>query len=297
MANQFTAGTGENDDAKNAENTAEIGVRFERLALVVKRPTDLWGMMAESLGGRYAGGGTRQGYGWTDLRFANGFILEGLHPETAEGQSQPAEEVVERFLEKYGVGPHHLTFLVTDLAAMLRRVTAAGIQAVAENFEDPNWQEAFLRPRDAQGVVIQLVQTVDQPTAILDEPEGFPEIGFDHPVASLGRVVHAVRDLPAALHLFGEVLGGRVLSTGAAIDGNHWAELGWGGPGRLRLLEAAHAEIEEWVGDRPGRIRHLFFNFDEPEYVPGAHKVASGRWVVDCDEVLGTRLVLASSAR
>ncbi len=297
MANRFTEITRDDNSEDSAESAPEIGVRFDRLALVVKRPTDLWGLMAESLGGRFAGSGTGQGYGWTDLRFANGFILEGIHPETADGETQPADEVIERFLEKYGVGPHHLTFLVTDLAAMLRRVSAAGIQAVAESYEDPTWHEAFLRPRDAQGVVIQLVQTVERPAEILDEPEGFPEIGFDHPVASLGRVVHAVHDLPAALGLFRDLLGGRVLSTGAAIDGNHWAELGWGGPGRLRLLEAAHAEIAEWVGDRPGRVRHLFFNFDEPEYVPGAHKVASGRWVVDCDEVLGTRLVLASSAR
>lgn len=282
------------DSANSAE---EIGVRFDRVALVVKRPTDLWAMMAESLGGRFAGSGSGQGYGWTDLRFANGFILEGIHPETADGEQEPGSEVVERFLEKYGVGPHHLTFMVTDLAGMLERLRAAGIHAVAENHEDPTWHEAFLRPRDAQGVVLQLVQMTEQPSQIFDEPEGFPEIGFDHPVASLGRVVHAVHDLAAALALFRDLLGGRVLSTGAAIDGNHWAELGWGGPGRLRLLEAAHAEIAEWVGDRPGRVRHLFFNFDEPGYVPGAHKVASGRWVVDCDEVLGTRLVISSSAR
>jgi methylmalonyl-CoA/ethylmalonyl-CoA epimerase len=278
-------------------NAHEIGVRFDRVALVVKRPTDLWGMLAESLGGRFAGSGTGQGYGWTDLRFANGFILEGIHPETATSDQEPTAEVVERFLEKYGVGPHHLTFMVTDLEAMLARLSKAGIEAVTENQDDPRWQEAFLRPRDAQGVVIQLVQMVDQPSEILDEPEGFPEIGFDHPVASLGRVVHAVHDLSAALHLFRDLLDGRVLSTGAALDGNHWAELGWGGPGRLRLLEATHAEIADWVGDRPGRVRHLFFNFDEPEYVPGAQKVAAGRWVVDCDEVLGTRLVISSSAR
>src|SRR5690606_19461356 len=120
---------------------------------------------------------------------------------------------------------------------------------------------------------------------------------YDHPVASLGRVVHAVRDLEAALHLYRDLLGGRVVSSGSAVDGNHWVELGWGGPGRLRLLEAVHAELAEWLGDRPGRTRHLFFSFDEPEYVPGAHRVASGRYVVDADDVLGTRMVLASSAR
>ena len=31
------------------------------------------------------------------------------------------------------------------------------------------------------------------------------------------------------------------MSSGSAIDGNHWVELGWSGHGRLRLLEAANA--------------------------------------------------------
>jgi catechol 2,3-dioxygenase-like lactoylglutathione lyase family enzyme len=170
---------------------------------------------------------------------------------------------------------------------------------VAEDRSDPEWLEVVIHPRQATGIVVQLVQVGAQPPVPVDEPEGFPEMPFDHPVASLGRVVHAVADLPRALGLFRDVLGGRVVSSGAAIDGNHWIELGWGGPGRLRLLEAAHAEIADWVGDRPGRLRHLFFDFDEPSHVPGARKVSSGRgrWVVDADDVLGTRLVIASAAR
>ena len=284
------------DGGTDASGTAP-SIRFENVSLFVRHPTDLWPVMAGTLGARYAGSGLGQGYGWTQLRFANGFVLGGIYPEHDDGPDAPRSALVERFLEKSGVGPHHLTFHVSDIAAVLARLRAAGLEPVAENDDDPQWNEAFLRPSDAHGVVVQLVQIGPDPPVAGEPPEGFPEVGFDHPVASLGRVVHAVRDLPAALGLFRDVLGGRVLSTGAAVDGNHWVELGWGGPGRLRLLEGAYAEIAEWVGDRPGRIRHLFFSFDEPSYVPGAKKVASGRWVVDADEVLGTRLVISSSAR
>ena len=269
-------------------------VRFDHIGLALRRPTDLWPVMAGALGGRYHGRGANAGYGWTQLRFANGFVVEGLNPEYHEGT-----DFLDRFLNRSGPGPHHLTFHVGDLGVAVDALRAAGIDPVGEDRTDPDWLEVVIHPHQGHGIVVQLVQVTERPPEILDEPEGFPETSFDHPVASLGRVVHAVADLPAALSLFRDLLGGRVVSSGSAVDGNHWVELGWGGPGRLRLLEAAHAEIAEWVGDRPGRLRHLFFDFDEPSHVPGARQVAAGRgrWVVDADDVLGTRLVIASSAR
>jgi methylmalonyl-CoA/ethylmalonyl-CoA epimerase len=266
-------------------------VRFHHVGLVVRRPTDLWPVMAGVLGGQYVSRGTAVGYGWTQLRFANGFILEGLHPEGNEGS-----EFLERFLQRSGVGPHHLTFHVDDLAAMIQVLREAGLHPLAE-VSNELWHEVSLHPHEAHGTVVQLVQNAPDVPPGLPEPEGFPEASYDAPVASLGRVVHAVKDLSAALVLYRDVLGGRVMSTGSAVDGNHWTELGWGGPGRLRLLEATHAEISQWVGSRPGRTRHLFFSFDQPEYVPGVVKVAAGRWVVEPNEVLGTRFVISSSAR
>jgi methylmalonyl-CoA/ethylmalonyl-CoA epimerase len=282
------------DAAGGSASGAVQGVRFDHVGLALWRPTDLWPLMAGVLGGRFHGRGANAGYGWSQLMFANGFVVEGLHPEYHEGT-----DFLDRFLQESGPGPHHLTFHVADLDAAIATLAAAGIEVMGEDREDPAWMEAVIHPHQAHGTVVQLVQVADRPPEPLELPEGFPEMPFDQPVASLGRVVHAVADLPAAQVLFRDLLGGRVVSTGAAIDGNHWVELGWGGPGRLRLLEATHADIAEFVEGRPGRLRHLFFNFDEPSYVPGARKVASGRgrWVVDADDVLGTRLVIASSAR
>ncbi len=267
-------------------------VTFDHVAIAVRHPTDPWPIFADVLGGRYLDRGVNPGFGWTQLRFANGFVLEGLNPEPSD-----RDDFLNRFLDRNGPGPHHLTFKVPDLDRMLDRVGAAGFDPVGEDRSDPTWYEAFLHPAQAHGIVVQLAQVGPDPHAPAPEPEGFPELTFDHPMASLGRVVHAVADLDGALSLFRDVLGGRVMSSGAAIDGNHWVELGWNGPGRLRLLEGVHAEIAEWIGDRPGRLRHLFFSFDEPRTVPGVREVAENRWVLDADDVLGTRLVLSSNAR
>ncbi len=272
--------------------TSASGLSFDHVAIAVRRPTDPWPVFADVLGGTYLDRGTNPGYGWTQLRFANGFVVEGLNPEPDDDA-----DFLTRFIDRHGPGPHHLTFKVPDLDVALDVARAAGFDPQGEDRSDPDWHEAFLHPDQAHGIVIQLAQVGDGRQPPPPQPEGFPDLQFDQPVASLGRVVHAVADIEGALALFRDVLGGRVLSSGAAVDGNHWFELGWDGPGRLRLLEGAHADIAEWVGDRPGWLRHLFFNFDEPQLVPGANEVAENRWVLDADDVLGTRLVIASNAR
>ena len=72
-------------------------VRFDHIGLALRRPTDLWPVMAGALGGRYHGRGANAGYGWTQLRFANGFVVEGLNPEYHEGT-----DFLDRFLNRSG---------------------------------------------------------------------------------------------------------------------------------------------------------------------------------------------------
>lgn len=290
---------------------------FDHVALALHRMTDAWPTLVGALGGRYRSRGLVDGYSWLQIAFADGFAVETLHPEAP--LAEPAEmpdrtgstagftpgsgapyrrgEFVRRFLTRRGPGPHHLTFLVDDLDAAMGALATAGVRLGVVDRTQPAWQEALYSAEVAHGVVLQVVQREAPFAANPEPPEGFPELGYDHPVASLGRVVHAVADLDAALRLYGDALGGRVTSSGAAVDGNHWVELGWDGPGRLRLLEAAHAEIAEFVGDRPGRVRHLYFTFDDPSSVPGARQLAEGRWVVDADDELGVRLVVSSTVR
>ncbi len=263
-------------------------VSFDHVAIAVEQITDPWPVLADALGGRYLDRGVSSGFGWTQLRFANGFVVEGIHPESGDG-------FLRRFLDRSGPGAHHLTFTVDDLEATTAALRSAGRRVVGEDRHDPSWMEAFVHPSDAHGIVVQVAQTSVGVPVEQDPPEGFPLLPYDHPIAALGRVVHAVADLQAALELFRDLLGGRVTASGAAVDGNHWVELSWGGSGRLRLLEATQGDLAAWHRDRDGRLRHLYFSFDEPSTVPGAVEVAEGRWVVE--SACGIRLVVSSTAR
>ena len=72
---------------------------------------------------------------------------------------------------------------------------------------------------------------------------------------------------------------------------------------RFHVLHVSTADELPLIADHRGLItaeacpHHLFFNVDEPEYIPGAEMVSPGRWVVTQDNVLGTRIVLSSTAR
>jgi catechol 2,3-dioxygenase-like lactoylglutathione lyase family enzyme len=296
------------EDHFGGGNRLGFAARFDHAALALHRMTDAWPILAEALGARFIANGQQPGYSWLQLGFANGFTIETLHPEEIPEDVDPMApsderrpdhqgEFVRRFLDKRGPGVHHITFVVDDLDAAIASLADFGLTPGSENRDDPGWQEVLYAPHQAYGVMLQVAQTDGSNLVPQDPPEGFVELGFDHPVAGFGRVVHCVTELEPAVALFRDGLGGRITSTGASVEGNHWVELGWEGSGRLRLLEATSDELADFVGEHPGRVRHLYFNFDDPGAIPGARKVAEGRWVVGDDEHLGVRIVVSSSVR
>ncbi|MFD0471366.1 hypothetical protein ACFQ0B_25905 [Nonomuraea thailandensis] len=53
---------------------------------------------------------------------------------------------------------HHLNFHVDDLGAAVARLTGRGFRLHGLNRSDVRWQEVFLHPKEAHGVLIQLAQ-------------------------------------------------------------------------------------------------------------------------------------------
>ena len=93
-----------------------------------------------------------KGFSVLTLRYPNGGGIELIQPLGPSG-------FVHDFLERRGEGVHHITFLVDDLQAAVEEAKAAGVRIVDEDYERPEWREAFISPRSANGTIVQLAQT------------------------------------------------------------------------------------------------------------------------------------------
>src|SRR3984957_4376194 len=176
-----------------------------------------WELFAGVLGGTWAYGGDSPGFWWGQLKYAAGPKIELLRPTGG-----PDAAFLERFLADRGAGPHHFNFIVTDIDETLARIRGAGVV----NPASPAWKEAFLPPRPAHGIVIQVAQQAGEPASA--PPRELPEPG---PASRLDLIEHHVGDLDGAVRLFRDVLDGRLEAAGAGT-----AELTWPGGKRIRLV-------------------------------------------------------------
>jgi catechol 2,3-dioxygenase-like lactoylglutathione lyase family enzyme len=287
------------------------GTVLDHVAHAVPRWQDVWGRYATEFGAEWSSGGPGPGFAPAQLRFANGARVEVLMPNDVD-----ANDFLARFLAHNGPGPHHVTFKVPDLERAIGLVREHGVDPIGIDVSDPEWLEAFIHPKQASGVVVQLAQQSvawsspapgDYPTARRQRRDGSGTV----PPASLLRVTHAVADLDAALALFCSLLGGVVGASGSS-RGVRWAELDWPGPLGIRLVADAdagrgtqHGPLSSWLGGRTGRVHHLELTSQEPDTIRHAHRHASDVvvtrpwaegsedvWEIDPADNFGLRLVV-----
>ena len=253
---------------------------FDHVALALPSRAPFWEVFAGDLGGAWVGSGdTLGGFSFAQLRYANGMKVEALEPLAG------GSDFLVRFLAGDGPGPHHLTFKVDDLAGAIERAEAGGYEPLGISLEGPWWKEAFLHPRQASGIVVQLAWAAGE----LDDPAPpwLPEPRVTER-AELVHVAHAVADLEAGLALFKGLLGGRTVDAGAG-GGIGFVDLAYPGAGRLRLI--AGGPMTEWVGERAGRLHSMCFRVADPGGVTGT-VARDGWWEVAPTGPLGVRLVL-----
>jgi methylmalonyl-CoA/ethylmalonyl-CoA epimerase len=251
-------------------------VVLDHVAVATERQKQAWPRYAGDLAGRWLGGGWTLGFASAQVEYANGMKVEVLEP-----YEQEHNDFLRRFLDRNGPGPHHLTFKVKDIGAALEQAEAAGYSPVGVELRDPRWKEAFLHPKQACGVVIQLAQSAGDWEG--PRRRGLPAPRTAEP-ASLDHVAHAVPALDDGRRLFVDLLAGDEVDAG---DG--WVELAWRGGGRVRLLERP-AGVD--LDSLPGRVSHLAFTCEAPEEIPEAVAAGDGTFVVAAEQNLGTRLVL-----
>ena len=126
---------------------------LDHLAIGTTALTDGWDLFGGVLGGTWVYGDDSPGFWWGQLSYAAGPKIELLTPTGG-----PDAAFLERFLAAHGAGPHHFNFIVSDIEATLGRIRALGIEPVGVKLDNPSWKEAFLHPRSAHGIVIQVAQ-------------------------------------------------------------------------------------------------------------------------------------------
>ncbi|MBI3824968.1 MAG: VOC family protein [Candidatus Rokubacteria bacterium] len=129
-------------------------IRFHHIAIALPRITEAAPLLAGVLGGVPDHGGPSGPYRWGQWRYRDGGRIEILEPMGEDG-------FLHRFLAARGRGIHHVTFHVPDLHEACRRAEAHGYAIVGRSDSDPRWQEAFLHPKQALGIVVQLTASSD----------------------------------------------------------------------------------------------------------------------------------------
>jgi len=104
----------------------------------------------------------------------NGVIIELLEP-------MAESSFLRKFLEKRGEGLHHLTLRVTDTKQKAAELKRQGVRVIDETEWSPASYEAYISPRSAHGVLIQI-------------GSGYPTLS-DDPAWLNPQAVSAYRDL------------------------------------------------------------------------------------------------------
>ena len=255
-----------------------VGAKLDHLAVAAESWTELWPRYRVDLGGEWSEGGPGYGFAWAQLEYANGMKVEALAPQNWE-----VNDFLRRFLDSRGPGAHHMTFKVSDIHLALERSAAAGYRPVGVDLRDAGWKEAFLHPKDAPGVVIQLAQSSGE--WVSSPPPQFPESRVAG--TTCDYVGHVVASMDDGMRLYRDLLNGDESGRGheALLDAE-WIEYRWPTGGAVRLFETdAVAQ----------GVHHAAFTTARAGDVPDAKPLADGRYEVAPEANLGLRLLLTNA--
>ncbi|MGP5227109.1 VOC family protein [Arthrobacter rhombi] len=190
---------------------------LDHLAIAVPAWAPAGPVLNRELGARWGGGFTTEAFNPCQLAVVDDMRVELLEPSGAE------HSFIQRFLEHHegSAAPHHMTFKVADIRSAMAGAQQAGIEPILVNLEHPQWQEAFLHPRDTGlGFLAQMVQTTTLLDASADElPHSTGNCPWEEDEKEPVRVqlVHGVvDDLESVSRVLTDVLGAKVFAIGAA---------------------------------------------------------------------------------
>ena len=131
-----------------------LDAQVDHVAVAVRTIASAVPLFVDALGGEFlfAGENRSQGFRWAQFRFPHGGKIELVTPTTSDG-------FVQRFLDRHGEGVHHMTLKVPDIVRAIAHLRDQKVELMRVSTENPSWKEAFIHPRDAHGVLIQVAQS------------------------------------------------------------------------------------------------------------------------------------------
>ncbi len=249
---------------------------LDHIALATLNPTSALAQLVGELGATITEGGDAPDFRWVQARVGDG--ERGMTVEVITPRSSGGGDFLTRFIERHGEGQHHITFKVDSLRDAIDQATKAGYHPTGISFEDPEWFEAFLSPREAQGTVIQLAQANPSPSTWSKRwathiergaPVGRPIWWDENPSPTaqrcvLKRIVMRTDSIAASLGLWCGLLGGQ-----PEYETDDSIELSWTG-GRILVVEDPGStpgferlEVESLVAKPATRIAGAAMHFSQ----------------------------------
>lgn len=134
-----------------------LKIDFDHVAIAAGDATPVLARLVGQLGATALYGARDLGFRWVLLHAGDadgGMLIELLEPWRVS-----EDPFLVRFLERRGEGAHHLTFKTSDIGETIRAFERRGLRLVDQRLANPTWRDAFVRPRDAYGTIVQLVET------------------------------------------------------------------------------------------------------------------------------------------
>jgi methylmalonyl-CoA/ethylmalonyl-CoA epimerase len=131
--------------------------RLDHVAIAVHSIEPALKLFRDTFGAKYlfdgpidAGDG-RGSWRWYQMTLPGGGTIELLEPIT--------DGFLTKFLDKRGEGMHHITLKTKDIRAAIDRIQSNGYELVDVNLDNEDWKEAYLRPKQSHGTLIQIAQS------------------------------------------------------------------------------------------------------------------------------------------
>jgi methylmalonyl-CoA/ethylmalonyl-CoA epimerase len=237
--------------------------RLDHVAIGLARAADAMPWLVGELGGRPWAAGPGIGFRFWQVAFAGDGVIEVLEPEG------PPDGFLHRFLAARGPGIHHVTFKVPELRPAIERAERLGYAVVGVSELLPSWKEAFLHPKQAQGIVVQLAESHPELEPAEWTPPAFPP-------------------MPAPARESAALLGLRLLAADEARARRQWQELlggectTAGGTLLFRWPDSPlHVRVEVSAAAQPGPLGFEIATPRALRFQAGADRALGTRWLAE----------------